>query len=65
MSSMISVFIGMGIFIISLILGVLLYDKMDMYLLLVLHIIVLLVVTIGLYMLLMNNGIKEYKNINV
>lgn len=65
MSSMISVFIGMGIFIISLILGVLLYDKIDMYLLLVLHIIVLLVVTIGLYMVLMNNGIKEYRNINV
>ena len=65
MSSMISVFIGMGIFIISLILGVLLYNKIDMYLLLGLHIIVLLVVTIGLYMKLMNNGIKEYRNINV
>ena len=56
-SSMISVFIGMGIFIGSLIVGMLLYDKVDIYLLLGLHMVILLVVTIILYIILMNKSI--------
>ena len=64
-SSMISVFIGMGIFIGSLIVGMLLYDKVDIYLLLGLHMVILLVVTIILYIILMNKGTREYRNINV
>ncbi len=65
MSSMISLFINMGIIIISLILGGLLYDKMSIYLLLFIHILILLFVTIILYIILMNRGTKEYRGINV
>lgn len=64
-SSMISVFIGMGIFIISLIGGIYLYDKINIYLLLTIHVVVLLVITIILYIILINNGTKEYRKINV
>ena len=65
MSSMISLFINMGIIIISLILGTLLYNKINTYILLIIHILILLFITIILYIILMNKGIKEYKSINV
>lgn len=64
MSSMIAVFIGMGIFVISMILGVYLYDYINVYLLLGLHVFILLVTTIILYIVLMRIGKKEYRNIN-
>ena len=65
MSSMISLFINMGIIIISLILGTLLYNKINTYILLIIHILILLFITIILYIILMNRGTKEYKSINV
>ena len=64
MSSMISLFINMGIIIISLILGTLLYNKINTYILLIIHILILLFITITLYIILMNKGIKEYKERN-
>ena len=65
MSSMISLFINMGIIIISLILGTLLYNKINTYILLIIHILILLFITIILYIILMNKGTREYKSINV
>ena len=65
MSSMISLFINMGIIIISLILGTLLYNKINTYILLIIHILILLFITIILYIILMNKGTGEYKSINV
>ena len=65
MSSMISVFIGMGIFIISVIGIIYLYEIINIYLLLTIHILILLIVAIVLYIILMKQGITEYRNINV
>lgn len=65
MSSMISVFVGMGIFIGSILLIVFLSDYIKLDLLLVLHVIFITIVSIILYLILMKFGIKEYKNINV
>ena len=65
MSSMISLFINMGIIIISLILRTLLYNKINTYILLIIHILILLFITIILYIILMNKGTREYKSINV
>lgn len=65
MSSMISVFVGMGIFIGSILLIVFLSDYIKLDLLLVLHVLFITIVSIILYLILMKFGIKEYKNINV
>ena len=65
MSSMISVFIGMGIFIISVIGIIYLYEIINIYLLLTIHILILLIVAIVLYIILLKQGITEYRNINV
>ncbi|MGN0973587.1 MAG: hypothetical protein ACI4OT_02465 [Bacilli bacterium] len=65
MSSMISVFIGIGIFIGSILLIVFLSDYIKLDLLLVLHVLFITIVSIILYLILMKFGIKEYKNINV
>lgn len=64
-SSMVSVFIGMGIFIVSIIAIIYLYKMMNITLLLTLHILLLLLVTLLLYYVLMKSGTKEYKKINV
>ena len=64
-SSMISVFIGMGILIISAIFILYFYDSMNIYLLLSIHIFILLISMIVLYYILMNKGTKEYNSINV
>ena len=64
-SSMISVFIGMGIFIVSAIFILYFYDSMNIYLLLSIHVFVLFITMIVLYIILMNKGIREYRNINV
>ena len=65
MSSMVAVFINMGIIIISVIGIFALYDKLNIYLLLGIHVLIIILVTIILYYILMNNGIKEYRSINV
>lgn len=65
MSSMVAVFINMGIIIISVIGIFALYDKLNIYLLLGIHVLIIILVTIVLYYILMNKGIKEYRSINV
>ena len=65
MSSMVAVFINMGIIIISVIGIFALYDKLNIYLLLGMHVLIIILVTIVLYYILMNKGIKEYRSINV
>lgn len=65
MSSMISVFIGMGIFIGSILLIVFLSDYIDIDMLLILHILLIIIVSIILYYILMKFGTKDYKKINV
>ena len=65
MSSMVAVFINMGIIIISVIGIFSLYDKLNIYLLLSIHVLIIILVTIILYYILMNKGIKEYRSINV
>lgn len=65
MSSMVAVFINMGIIIISVIGIFSLYDKLNIYLLLSTHVFIIILVTIILYYILMNKGIKEYRSINV
>ena len=65
MSSMVAVFINIGIIIISVIGIFTLYDKLNIYLLLGIHVLIIILVTIVLYYILMNKGIKEYRSINV
>lgn len=65
MSSMVAVFINMGIIIISVIGIFSLYDKLNIYLLLSTHVFIIILVTIILYYILMNKSIKEYRSINV
>ena len=65
MSSMVAIFINMGIIIISVIGIFTLYDKLNIYLLLSIHVLIIILVTIILYYILMNKGIKEYRSINV
>lgn len=65
MSSMISVFIGMGIFIGSILLIVFLNEYINIDILLILHIFFLTIISIILYCFLMKFGTKEYKKINV
>ena len=55
----------MGIIIISVIGIFALYDKLNIYLLLSIHVLIIILVTIILYYILMNKGIKEYRSINV
>lgn len=65
MSSMISVFIDMGILIGSIIIIAFLSEFIKLNVLLVFHIGFLLVISIFLYFYLMKYGVKEYKKINV
>lgn len=65
MSSMVAVFINIGIIIISVIGIFTLYDMLNIYLLLGMHVLIIILVTIVLYYILMNKGIKEYRSINV
>ena len=65
MSSMISVFIGFGIFFLSLIGFVFLNKYIDINILMTLHILLLVVISGILYTILMKKGPKEYQNLNV
>ena len=65
MSSMISVFTGMGIFILSIIGIVFTYEKIKIEILVIIHIVILLLISLILYNLLMKKGIKDYQKINV
>lgn len=65
MSSMVSVFIGMGILIGSIFLIMFLSDYVKLNLVLILHISLLIIVSIVLYFILMKFGVKEYRKINV
>ena len=64
-SSMLSVFIGIGIFILSIILIIYFYKILNVTFLLILHVFILLLLTLILYCILMKFGVKEYKKINV
>lgn len=64
-SSMLSVFIGIGIFILSIILIIYFYKILNVTLLLIMHVFILLLLTLVLYCILMKFGIEEYKKINV
>lgn len=64
MSSMISVFIGIAVFILSM-LGIVYFSKyLDINLLMLIHLSVLLVLVICLYFVLMKFGVKAYKRLN-
>ena len=65
MSSMISVFTGMGIFILSIIGIVFFYEKIKIEILVIIHILILLLISLILYNILMKKGIKDYQKINV
>lgn len=65
MSSMISVFIGIGIFIGSILLIIFASDYINMDILLILHILLIIIISSILYYILMRFGKKEYKQINV
>ena len=65
MSSMISVFVGMAVFILSM-LGIVYFSKyLDINLLMLIHLSILLVLVICLYFVLMKFGVKAYKRLNV
>lgn len=65
MSSMISVFIGIAVFIFSM-LGIVYFNKyLDINLLMIIHLSILLVLVICLYFVLMKFGVKAYKKLNV
>lgn len=65
MSSMISVFIGMGIFIGSILMIVFLNKYINIDLLVVLHLSLVTITTLILYVILMKFGPKDYRKINV
>ena len=65
MSSMISVFIGWGIFLLSIIGFVVLSKNISMSILMTFHILILMGISIILYVILMKNGTKEYQKLNV
>ena len=65
MSSMISVFIGMGILIGSALAIAFLSDYIKIDILLVLHLLLIAIVSIILYLYLMKYGTKDYRKINV
>ena len=64
MSANVSVFIGMGLFIVSLLFVNILGNKMDIRIVRFFHIIILLVSLLISYGYLMKNGPKEYQNLN-
>lgn len=65
MSSMISVFIGMFIFVGSILLVWYFNKYISINLLITIHLALMFILSIILYFLLMKNGPKEYRNINV
>ena len=65
MSSMLSVFIGMAIFIISMLLIGYLSDYLKIDHLTIIHSLLISVITLILYKVLLVKGPKEYKSINV
>ena len=65
MSSMISVFTSIGIFILSIIVIVFTYEKIKIEILIIIHIVILLLISLILYNILMKKGIKDYQKINV
>lgn len=65
MSSMISVFAGIGILIGSILVILFLNNYLKLNVLLVLHIVLMIVVSAILYAFLMKYGIKDYRNINI
>ena len=65
MSSMISVFIGIGIFIGSILLVAFLGNYINIDILLILHVSLITIISTILYYILMKFGAKEYKQINV
>ena len=65
MSSMISVFIGWGIFLLSIIGFIVLSKNISMSILMTFHILILMGISIILYVILMKNGTKEYQKLNV
>ena len=65
MSSMISVFIGFGIFFLSLIGFIFLNKYIDINILMTLYILLLVEISCILYTILMKKGPKEYQNLNV
>ncbi len=64
MSSMISLFLGFGIFIISMLLFILLNDKLNFIIIILIQQILLIILGIVLYFLLMKNGPREYQKLN-
>lgn len=65
MSSMISVFLGMGIFIVSIIIIGLLSKYLEIKLLLLIHVLIMVIASYISYFILMKNGPKEYQELNV
>ena len=65
MSSMLSVFIGMAIFIISMLLIGYLSDYLKIDHLTIIHSLLISIITLILYKVLLVKGPKEYKSINV
>ncbi len=65
MSSMVAIFINIGILVIMVSMIATLYDMMNIYLLLGIQVFVIIILDIILYYILMNDGIKEYRSINV
>ena len=65
MSSMVAIFINIGILVIMVSMIVTLYDMMNIYLLLGIQVFVIIIIDIILYYILMNDGIKKYRSINV
>ena len=65
MSSMISVFTGFGIFLISLLGFGYFMDKVSLNILIIIHLLILVLSSIILYIVLMKKGPDEYQKINV
>lgn len=65
MSSFISVIIGICLLIISIILFIILYDKINISIILIIHLLGLLFINIVLYKILMKKGPNKYQNLNV
>lgn len=65
MSSMISVFIGMGILFTSMIFIIYLSNYLNTYILLLMHLIILSIICIILYFVLLKKGSKQYRKLNI
>lgn len=65
MSSLIATFCGFGIFIISVIVFFVLYDKVELSVLITYHLIILAIIATILYFVLMKIGPKEYQKLNI